>query len=52
MTLHSALSTSETKPGTETFLNNYLNTLSMVERLHRLLLDEKLVNMAKCYRFS
>jgi len=39
MTLHSALSASDHHTGSETFLTNYLNTLSMVERLHRLLLD-------------
>ena len=39
MSVHSSLITSEPSQGSDTFLSNYLDTLSMVERLHRLLLD-------------
>lgn len=39
MSIHAKLDASERPKGADAFLINYLSTLSMVERLHRLLLD-------------
>ncbi len=39
MSIHSAMQTTEQAPQGTEFLGSYLETLSMVERLHRLLLD-------------
>lgn len=39
MSIHSSLVTKDHQVGPDAFLTSYLNTLSMVERLHRLLLD-------------
>ncbi len=39
MSIHSSLVAKDQQAGPDAFLTSYLNTLSMVERLHRLLLD-------------
>lgn len=39
MTIHEKISTLEVAPNEQTFFDNYLGTLALVERLHRLLLD-------------
>jgi len=39
MSIHSTMKRSESETTIDSFLTSYLNTLSMVERLHRLLLD-------------